>query len=117
MLDRIYGDITVRKQEEGLRSRIQGSLAHHLLALINDILDLAKIEAGRMPLHLDNVPLQDIIDEINVQIDPLVQRRRGWRITGTCHSNRCRCTQTGPKSSRFCSTSSPMPSSSPTAVV
>jgi len=73
MLDRIYGDIT-EKQEEGL-SRIQAA-AHHLLALINDILDLAKIEAGRMPLHLDEMPLQEIIREINVQIDPLVKKKR-----------------------------------------
>ncbi len=72
MLDRIYGDIT-EKQEEGL-SRIQAA-AHHLLALINDILDLAKIEAGRMPLHLDEVPLQDIVREINVQIDPLLKKK------------------------------------------
>ena len=72
MLDRIYGDLTPR-QEEGL-NRIQGA-AQHLLALINDILDLAKIEAGRMPLHLDDVPLGDIINEISQQIEPLVKKR------------------------------------------
>lgn len=72
MLDRIYGDLTSR-QEEGL-NRIQGA-AQHLLALINDILDLAKIEAGRMPLHLDDVTLGDIIDEISQQIEPLVKKR------------------------------------------
>jgi signal transduction histidine kinase len=72
MLDRIYGDLTPR-QEEGL-NRIQGA-AQHLLALINDILDLAKIEAGRMPLHLDNVTLADIVTEISQQIEPLVKKR------------------------------------------
>jgi PAS domain S-box-containing protein len=72
MLDRIYGDVT-EKQEEGLL-RIQAA-AHHLLALINDILDLAKIEAGRMPLHLDDVSLQGIIGEINVQIEPLIRKK------------------------------------------
>ena len=72
MLDRIYGDLTPR-QEEGL-NRIQGA-AQHLLALINDILDLAKIEAGRMPLHLDDVTLGDIIKEISQQIEPLVKKR------------------------------------------
>ena len=72
MLDRIYGDLTPR-QEEGL-SRIQGA-AQHLLALINDILDLAKIEAGRMPLHLDDVTVGDIITEISQQIEPLVKKK------------------------------------------
>jgi len=72
MLDRIYGDLTPR-QEEGLK-RIQGA-AQHLLALINDILDLAKIEAGRMPLHLDDVTLGDIMTEISQQIEPLVKKK------------------------------------------
>ena len=73
MLDRIYGDLTPR-QEEGL-NRIQGA-AQHLLALINDILDLAKIEAGRMPLHLDDVKLGDIMTEISQQIEPLVKKKK-----------------------------------------
>jgi PAS domain S-box-containing protein len=72
MLDRIYGDLTPR-QEEGL-NRIQGA-AQHLLALINDILDLAKIEAGRMPLHLDDVTVGDIMTEISQQIEPLVKKK------------------------------------------
>ena len=73
MLDRIYGDLTPR-QEEGL-NRIQ-SAAQHLLALINDILDLAKIEAGRMPLHLDDVTLADIMTEISQQIEPMVKKKQ-----------------------------------------
>jgi len=72
MLDRIYGDLTPR-QEEGLQ-RIQ-SAAQHLLALINDILDLAKIEAGRMPLHLEEVTLADIMTEISQQIEPMVKKK------------------------------------------
>jgi PAS domain S-box-containing protein len=72
MLDRIYGELNPR-QEEGL-SRIQGA-AQHLLALINDILDLAKIEAGRMPLHLDDVTLGNIVTEISQQIEPLLKKK------------------------------------------
>jgi PAS domain S-box-containing protein len=72
MIDRIYGDITP-KQEEGL-NRIQAS-AQHLLALINDILDLARIEAGKMPLHLEPVPLQEVLADITQQIDPLLNKK------------------------------------------
>jgi signal transduction histidine kinase len=72
MLDRIYGDINP-KQEEGLR-RIQSS-SQHLLALINDILDLAKIEAGRMPVHLETVSLRPTIEEVVAQIEPMVRAK------------------------------------------
>ena len=72
MLDRIFGEITP-KQEEGLR-RIQTS-SEHLLALINDILDLAKIEAGRMPVHIETMTLVTTIEEVAAQIEPLARAK------------------------------------------
>jgi signal transduction histidine kinase len=72
MLDRIYGDLTP-KQEEGLQ-RIQAS-SQHLLALINDILDLAKIEAGKMPVHLEPTQLRPTIGEVAGQVEPLVRKK------------------------------------------
>jgi PAS domain S-box-containing protein len=72
MLDRIYGDLTP-KQVEGL-TRIQAS-SQHLLALINDILDLAKIEAGKMPVHLEAASLRSILAEVSAQIEPMVKRK------------------------------------------
>jgi PAS domain S-box-containing protein len=78
MLDRIYGELTPQ-QEEGLH-RIQAS-SHHLLELINDILDLAKIEAGKMPLHLEPVTLGDVVREVAQQMEPLVRRKRLELVT------------------------------------
>jgi two-component system, sensor histidine kinase and response regulator len=49
--------------------RIQ-SAGKHLLALINDILDLSKIEAGKMILHLENFDVAQMIEEIVNTVQP-----------------------------------------------
>jgi PAS domain S-box-containing protein len=72
LLDRIYGELTPQ-QEEGLK-RIRAS-ANHLLELINDILDLAKIEAGKMPINLETVSVADVITEVSKQIEPMFKSK------------------------------------------
>jgi len=47
----------------------------HLLTLINEILDLAKVEAGAASLSLEAVPLQDVVDECRDMLAPLAQER------------------------------------------
>ena len=53
--------------------RIQ-SAGRHLLALINDILDLSKIEAGKMELHLETFDVAPMVEEIASTVKPAVEQ-------------------------------------------
>lgn len=47
----------------------------HLLTLINEILDLAKVESGAMKLSIEAITLDEIFAECKTMIDPLAQKR------------------------------------------
>ena len=46
--------------------------ARHLLTLIKDILDISRIEAGKMPVRLSPIRLQELVDEIISEVEPLI---------------------------------------------
>jgi signal transduction histidine kinase len=58
----------VDTQREDLR-RIKKS-GQHLLSLINDILNLAKIESGQLDLHLRDVPLATVFEDVDTLVAP-----------------------------------------------
>ncbi|HET7248603.1 MAG TPA: GAF domain-containing protein, partial [Gemmatimonadales bacterium] len=51
------------------------SAGQHLLAVINDILDLSKIEAGKMELYLETVAVRPLVDDVATTVQPLIAKR------------------------------------------
>ena len=62
-------------QQERNLSRVDSN-AQHLLAIINDILDISRIEAGKMPLHVSTFPLPALIQEVLSELEPLIERSK-----------------------------------------
>ena len=56
-------------------SRVDSN-ARHLLEIINDILDISRIEAGKMPLHLTTFTLAKLVKEVLAELEPLIARSK-----------------------------------------
>ncbi|NCP86021.1 MAG: hypothetical protein CO094_09230 [Anaerolineae bacterium CG_4_9_14_3_um_filter_57_17] len=62
ILEGIDGELTENMQSD---LRLIQKNGQHLLHLVNDVLDMAKIESGRMNLHLEKFKIKSVFDEVN----------------------------------------------------
>jgi len=73
LIDGVLGKIT-QKQKKCLTDILASS--QHLLSLINEVLDLSKIESGKTELRLTNFTLTDIIEPLKSSIMPMLTSRK-----------------------------------------
>jgi signal transduction histidine kinase/DNA-binding response OmpR family regulator len=75
-----YSEILAEEAEDSGRQDMIADLkkicsaGKHLLALINDILDLSKIEAGKMDLYIESFEVASMIEEVVSTVAPLIEK-------------------------------------------
>ncbi len=72
ILQGIVGEVT---EEQRMQLTIVKKNANHLLELINDLLDISKIEAGRVEISLEEFKLNDVISEVIETVSPVVSEK------------------------------------------
>jgi GAF domain-containing protein len=73
ILDNIYGDTPGKMR--GVLQRIESN-GRHLLGLINDVLDLSKIEAGQLVLALTDYSLKNVVQTVFSAVEPLAREKK-----------------------------------------
>jgi signal transduction histidine kinase len=73
ILDDIYGEVPTRIREVIERLEKNGS---HLLRLINDVLDISKIEAGQLELTLEEYAFQETVQTVLTSLEPLAAEKK-----------------------------------------
>jgi len=100
-----YSEMLLEESDELLRPEIRPDLekicgaGKHLLSLINDILDLSKIEAGKMNVFVESIDVATLLADVRATIEPLMGRNsntfevRCSADLGTLHSDQTKVRQ------------------------
>lgn len=73
IIDNIYGDVP--DKIKGVLERVEKN-GRHLLNLINDVLDLSKIEAGRLKLSINDYSMQAVIETAVTSVEALAMEKK-----------------------------------------
>jgi two-component system, cell cycle sensor histidine kinase PleC len=73
LLEGVTGPVNLG-QEDSLR-RVESN-SKHLTLIIDDILDISRIEAGKMPLYVTECHVPDLIGEVIAELDPIIARSK-----------------------------------------
>lgn len=73
LAEQVFGGLTA-KQAEYISMIHDGG--QHLLTIINDILDISKIDAGKMSLHKEAVNIQEFVQEVSALVSPLIEKKQ-----------------------------------------
>ena len=73
ILDSVYGEMPEKTRT--VLDRVQRN-GRHLLGLINDVLDLSKIEAGQLTLSLSDYSLKNVVQTVFSAVEPLANQKQ-----------------------------------------
>ncbi|MCY1016251.1 PAS domain-containing sensor histidine kinase [Pyxidicoccus sp. MSG2] len=73
LLQGVSGELSPAQKRNLTRIDSNG---RHLLEVINEILDITRIEAGRMPLHLSDFGIPELLQEVIAELDPIIARSK-----------------------------------------
>jgi signal transduction histidine kinase len=83
LLEEVYGPVT--SEQRGTLRRITANTSR-MLGMVNNLLDQAQIEAGKLALHIEPFPLENLIDDLR-SVAIVLAENKGLQLTCTIEPN------------------------------